>query len=123
MPTTVQPAGALCWRAGCFALRALSPAYPCMHTMLHGVRSLTCSCYRVHWPDYLVLAALLVTLVISETIPPVTRRIYHVGPDGAASALETWQCAALPWTLSKPEHKRLHRLTVSPALAVQVFRA
>ena len=49
-----------------------------------------------------MLAALLVTLVISETIPPVTRRIYHVGPDGAASALETWQCAAQLQTLLQP---------------------
>lgn len=48
--------------------------------------------HRVHWPDYVVLFALLVTLVISETVPPVQRRIYHVGPDGATSALETWQC-------------------------------
>jgi hypothetical protein len=63
--------------------------------MHHHGRMLTCCCYRVHWPDHVVLVALLVTLVISETIPPVTRRIYHVGPDGAASALETWQCAAL----------------------------
>lgn len=46
-----------------------------------------------------MLFGLLVTLVISETVPPVTRRIYHVGPDGATSALETWQCVPLCGTL------------------------
>lgn len=80
---------------------------------------LTCSCYRVHWPDYVVLVALLVTLVISETIPPVTRRIYHIGPDGAASALETWQCAALLRPLLQPSMTDCITLAYSAAPAVQ----
>lgn len=45
---------------------------------------------RVHWPDYVLLFGLLVTLCISETVPPFQRRIYHIGPDGTPSDAETW---------------------------------
>ena len=74
----------------------------------------------MHWPDYVVLAALLVTLVISETIPPVTRRIYHVGPDGAASALETWQCASLLYTLNNTSS--MHTCIGSPTQLHPLFK-
>ncbi len=37
------------------------------------------------------MAALLVVLVISETIPPFTRRIYHVDSLGQPSDLEIWR--------------------------------
>jgi len=46
---------------------------------------------RVHWPDYVTLFVLLVTLCISETITPFHRQIYHIGPDGLPSDAETWR--------------------------------
>ena len=52
--------------------------------------SLRRSC-RQHYGDYAALVALLVVLVISETIPPFQGRIYHVDPWGQPSDAQLWR--------------------------------